>query len=261
MKQDDKTHINHKVDFGFTQIDADDKPKKVREVFSSVASNYDLMNDIMSLGLHHLWKKRLLEKLQPNRHLLDIAGGTADIALGYIKKGGAHATLCDLTHEMLAYGQARILNQHPSQMKKLSFINGDAENLPFKPQKFDYITIAFGLRNMTFKDKALKAAFNCLKPGGQLLILEFTPVDDAGIKEIYDWWSFQILPKLGKTIANDADSYQYLAESIRQFPKAEQLQEMMHIAGFRQCRWQKLNLGIVAIHSGFRVSIDEPKTC
>ncbi len=253
--------IKDEVDFGFTQISADEKPQKVREVFESVAQNYDVMNDLMSLGLHRLWKKRLIEELQTKRNLLDIAGGTADIARAYLQKGGKHVTLCDLTHGMLQQGQARIINQNPRMMQNLSFINGDAENLPFRAQQFDYVTIAFGLRNMTFKQQALNEAHRVLKLGGRLLILEFTPVDDDGIKQFYDWWSFNILPKLGGLIAKDSDSYKYLAQSIRQFPKADEVAKMMQASGFAQCKWQKLNLGIVAIHSGYRVSLNHSDSC
>ena len=253
MKKD-AYHKTVQVDFGYQRIDPADKPEKVQAIFDSVAHNYDRMNDLMSLGLHHLWKKRLVEELQPHRHLLDIAGGTGDIALAYLNKNGKHATLCDLTHAMLAQGQKRILNDASHLRHQLSFINGDAENLPFAPKTFDYVTIAFGLRNMTFKQQALQSAWQVLKPGGKIFILEFSPVNDATLAKFYDWWSFSILPTLGKWIANDADSYQYLAESIREFPPAEQLQQMLMDAGFTQCGWQYLNMGIVAIHSGYRTS-------
>ena len=243
-----------KVSFGFETVNAEEKPEKVREVFSSDARKYDIMNDLMSLGVHRLWKKRLLEELKPNRHLLDIAGGTGDIARLYIKKGGAHATLCDLTLEMLQEGQKNILD-HFGHADKFTFIHGDGENLPFADNHFDYITIAFGLRNMTFLDKALRSAYRSLKPGGKIFILEFSPVDAHEFGKIYDWWSFKVLPKLGKIVASDSDSYLYLAESIRRFPKAETLREMMEKAGFEGCSYQHLTMGIVAIHQGWKVNI------
>ncbi len=242
---------NLNVDFGFSRVSPEEKPEKVKAVFRSVAKKYDLMNDLMSLGIHRLWKKRLLEEMQSGRNLLDIAGGTADIALRYIKKGGTHATVCDLTFAMLQQGQNRVFDTY-GDGEKFTFIAGDGENLPFADNIFDYITIAFGLRNMTFLDKALQSAYRCLKPGGKFMILEFSPINHYEMGKIYDWWSFKILPQLGKIIAQDADSYEYLAESIRRFPKAEILCEQMQKAGFTQCRWQYLSAGIVAIHKGWK---------
>jgi ubiquinone/menaquinone biosynthesis methyltransferase len=241
-----------KTHFGFETIDASTKAQRVGEVFSSVARRYDLMNDVMSAGIHHVWKNRMLDILAPTlgHHLLDVAGGTGDITFRYKKKTGGLVTVCDLNQAMLTEGKRRSVDMNMWQ--GIEWVCGNAESLPFPDQSFDYYTIAFGIRNVTHIDKALAEAYRVLKPGGKFVCLEFSKVTNPVLAKVYDLYSFKIIPHLGKLLANDSASYQYLVESIRQFPPQEKFAEMIRKAGFSQVQYENLTGGIVAIHSGWR---------
>ncbi len=248
QQPDETTH------FGYQSVPAGDKADLVREVFDSVASRYDLMNDLMSAGLHRLWKRFTIDQagLKPGDVVLDLAGGTGDLARafsGTVGKDG-HVILADINAAMLRQGRARLIDAGVAG--NFSIAQVDAEHLPFNDQTFDCISIAFGLRNVTDKDAALRSMFRTIKPGGKAMILEFSEPSKA-IKPAYDLYSFKVLPVLGKLIAKDADSYQYLAESIRMHPDQETLKGMMQAAGFERCRYHNLAAGIVALHIGFRV--------
>ena len=240
--------------FGYQTVSADDKAGLVRGVFDSVAGRYDLMNDLMSAGLHRLWKRYTIDQaaLRSGDVVLDLAGGTGDLARAFSRKVGkeGHVILADINAEMLRQGRARLVDAGVAG--NLSIVQVDAENLPFDDRTFDCIGIAFGLRNVTDKDAALRSMHRTLKPGGKAMILEFSAPSKA-IKPAYDLYSFKVLPTLGKLITNDADSYQYLAESIRMHPDQETLKNMMEAAGFERCRYHNLAAGIVALHIGYRV--------
>jgi demethylmenaquinone methyltransferase/2-methoxy-6-polyprenyl-1,4-benzoquinol methylase len=225
----------------------------VRAVFDSVARKYDVMNDLMSLGIHRAWKSILTTRLDPRPHrtLLDLAGGTGDITLRWLEAGGGPAILSDINESMLTVGRDRLLGR--GHAAGLSFLVADAEALPLPDRAVDTVSMAFGLRNCTDKDAVLAEARRVLKPGGRFLCLEFSKVQVAALAPVYDAWSFQVLPRLGQTIAQDAESYQYLAESIRMHPDQETLAAMMRAAGFGQVRVQNLAGGIAAIHSGWRL--------
>jgi demethylmenaquinone methyltransferase/2-methoxy-6-polyprenyl-1,4-benzoquinol methylase len=246
MKDDKTTH------FGYQEVPAQEKAGLVREVFDSVAGNYDLMNDLMSLGVHRIWKRDFAASsgIGPGNRVLDLAGGTGDIATLLSKRVGANGcvVLSDINEAMLSVGRQRLEDQ--GIVGNVSYAIANAENLPFESDEFDAVTIAFGLRNVTDKNAALREMYRVLKPGGRALILEFSSVKPEPLKAIYDAWSFGALPILGKLIADDEDSYRYLAESIRQHPPQEELAEMMENAGFSQVRYRNLTGGIVAIHSG-----------
>lgn len=248
QQPDDTTH------FGFQSVSSDEKAGLVRDVFDSVASRYDLMNDVMSGGLHRLWKRFTINQaaLKPGDVALDLAGGTGDLAREFSRRVGkdGHVILADINAAMLRQGRARLIDAGVAG--NLTIAQVDAENLPFADRSFDCISIAFGLRNVTDKDTALRSMYRTLKPGGKLLILEFSEPSKA-IKPAYDLYSFKVLPMLGKLIANDADSYQYLAESIRMHPDQETLKSMMEAAGFERCRYHNLAAGIVALHIGYRI--------
>lgn len=243
-----------KTDFGFTEVPLAEKARKVRAVFDSVADKYDIMNDLMSGGAHRLWKRFTLSQtgLRPGQHALDVAGGTGDLTIGMAKQVGANGLVIhtDINAAMLSNGRDRLLDKGLVGNVRWSLAN--AECLPFADNSFDCVTIAFGLRNVTDKAKALHSMYRVLKPGGQLLILEFSHPTAPGLKPVYDWYSFNVLPKLGKAVANDADSYQYLAESIRKFPDQETLLGMMREAGFEQTSYHNLSGGIVALHRGYK---------
>ena len=243
-----------KTDFGFTEVPMAEKAKKVREVFDSVASKYDIMNDLMSGGAHRLWKRFTLSQtgLRPGQCALDVAGGTGDLSIGMAKQVGATGLVIhtDINEAMLSTGRDRLLDKGMASNVRWSLAN--AECLPFADNSFHCITIAFGLRNVTDKAKALRSMYRVLKPGGQLLILEFSQPTAPGLKPVYDWYSFNVLPKLGKMVANDEASYRYLAESIRKFPNQETLLGMMREAGFDQCSYHNLSGGIVALHRGYK---------
>lgn len=247
------THSNNTVSFGYQNIPTNQKQAKVENLFSNVAHKYDLMNDIMSFGQHRLWKIFFINKLnpRPNKLYLDVAGGTGDIALGIADKikSGSQIKIIDLTYNMLIKGMARP-DKYNTQIERIC---GDAQNLPFPDCIFDYYTISYGIRNVTDINQALAEAYRVLKPGGRFMCLEFSRVSSVMLKKIYDAYSFQILPKMGKIFADDAISYQYLAESIRRFPKQEEFLYMIKNTGFKHTNYYNLSGGITAIHSGFKV--------
>ena len=242
--------------FGFKDVAAKDKQKLVGEVFSSVAGNYDLMNDLMSLGIHRVWKRYFVGTAQVKRgdRVLDLAGGTGDIAALLKDRVGdeGEIVLGDINAGMLSVGRDRMTNR--GLVNGLDYVQCNAEALPFPDNSFDLVTIAFGLRNVTDKEAALREMYRVLKVGGQARVLEFSEVTVDWFKPIYDFHSFKVLPKLGKLFARgDADSYQYLAESIRKHPPQEELKAMMSEAGFGRCHYKNLSAGIVSIHSGYKL--------
>ena len=241
------------ADFGFTTVERAKKRELVREVFDSVAGKYDIMNDLMSLGVHRLWKREFIQALdpRPNRTLLDLAGGTGDITFGWLKKGGGPAILSDINAAMLAVGRESAVTN--GLLRDISFLVTDAEAIPLPDSAVDRVSMAFGLRNCTNKDKVIAEARRVLKPGGKFLVLEFSRLQIAGLEKLYDAWSFQALPKIGQIVANDAHSYQYLAESIRMFPDQETLKAMMETAGLERVSYRNLSGGIAAIHQGWRL--------
>jgi demethylmenaquinone methyltransferase/2-methoxy-6-polyprenyl-1,4-benzoquinol methylase len=242
------------VDFGYQEVDAAEKAERVRAVFDSVAGKYDLMNDLMSAGVHRLWKRYALSQtgLRPGQAALDVAGGTGDLAAGMARQVGERGlvVLSDINAAMLEVGRDRLLDR--GLMRNVRFSLANAEVLPFADESFDCVTIGFGLRNVTDKPAALASMRRVLRPGGRLLVLEFSKPVLPGLKPVYDAYSFTVLPWLGRRIAGDADSYQYLAESIRRFPDQETLRDMMLEAGLEDCRYHNLSGGIVALHKGFR---------
>jgi demethylmenaquinone methyltransferase / 2-methoxy-6-polyprenyl-1,4-benzoquinol methylase len=251
-RPDETTH------FGFTDVPLGDKQTLVNDVFRSVARRYDLMNDLMSGGLHRLWKDLMINALNPPRGetpfaLLDVAGGTGDIAFRAAKAAGPcfKATVCDINPDMLAVGRERAVARHLDD--RVSFIEGNAEELAFANNTFDGYTIAFGIRNVPRIDRALAEAFRVLRPGGRFLCLEFSTVDVPGLDRIYDLFSFNVIPPLGRAVTGDADSYRYLVESIRKFPRPGEFAEMIRAAGFSRLSWQSFSGGIVALHSGWRL--------
>ncbi len=242
------------ADFGFEKVAWEEKAKRVRGVFDSVAGKYDLMNDLMSGGMHRLWKQFLftLTGLKPGQHALDVAGGTGDLAIGLARQVGrsGHVVLSDINAAMLGQGRERLIDAGIAG--NVSYAQANAEQLPFAGECFDCVTIGFGLRNVTDKPAALASMRRVLRPGGQLLILEFSHPTAPGLKPLYDAYSFRVLPLLGRLVANDADSYRYLAESIRVHPDQENLLAMLHEAGLEGCRYHNLSGGIVAVHRGYR---------
>jgi len=240
--------------FGFETVAVTDKARRVRGVFDSVAGNYDLMNDLMSGGLHRLWKRFTVEQaaVRPGHYVLDLAGGTGDLAGKFARRVGSdgHVVLADINMSMLREGRRRLTDAGVAG--NLSIAQVDAEKLPFAAHSFDCISIAFGLRNVTDKDAALRSMYSVLRPGGKLLVLEFSE-PAAALKPAYDLYSFKVLPFLGKLVAGDEASYQYLAESIRMHPNQETLLEMMRAAGFERCRYHNLVGGVVALHIGYRI--------
>ncbi|MGE3770085.1 MAG: bifunctional demethylmenaquinone methyltransferase/2-methoxy-6-polyprenyl-1,4-benzoquinol methylase UbiE [Bdellovibrionales bacterium] len=241
--------------FGYAKAaGAGDKTRRVKAVFESVADNYDIMNDLMSLGMHRLWKRTFVRHVAPvdGEKILDVAGGTGDIAFLMKKRAPKAAiTVCDINPEMLRVGKNRAIDK--GFVDAFKWVEGNAESLPFPARQFDVLTIAFGLRNVARIDDALADFARVLKPGGRFLCLEFAPVDKPVLKEAYDAYSFTLLPFLGRVVANDADSYQYLAESIRKFPKPEALAKRIAAAGFVSVTHTGLAGGIVNIHEGIRV--------
>src|ERR1700712_5165054 len=244
--------------FGFRDVPLSDKQALVNDVFNSVAQRYDLMNDLMSAGLHRAWKGAMINALNPPRSerpfaLLDVAGGTGDIAFRAAKAAGPgfQATVCDINADMLAVGRERAIVGHLEH--QVSFVEGNAEALAFPDRSFDAYTIAFGIRNVPRIDLALSQAFRVLKPGSRFLCLEFSVVDMPGLDKLYDLFSFNVIPSLGKAVTGDADSYRYLVESIRKFPKPHAFAEMIGAAGFSRVKHQSLSGGIVALHSGWRL--------
>lgn len=240
--------------FGYQQVPEEAKAGKVREVFDSVSDNYDLMNDLMSLGIHRLWKKFTIDtaRVRAGQQILDIAGGTGDLTAAFAELVGAtgQVVLADINAAMLNVGRNKLIDQ--GLFQNITYAQANAECLPFKDNSFDRITIAFGLRNVTHIDKALKSMLRVLKPGGMCLVLEFSKPVLPGLKPIYDAYSFNLLPKLGEWIANDKASYQYLAESIRMHPDQETLKQKMLQAGFDAVEYFNLSGGIVALHQGYK---------
>ena len=242
------------VDFGYEQVPREDKARRVRAVFDSVAGRYDLMNDLMSGGLHRLWKHFTLSQtgLRPGHRALDVAGGTGDLTAGIAAQVGdtGLVVLSDINAAMLDVGRDRLLDR--GILRNLAVVRADAERLPFRDEIFDCVTIGFGLRNVTDKAAALASMRRVLRPGGRLLVLEFSRPAIPALAPIYDLYSFRVLPWLGRRVANDEASYRYLAESIRRFPDQEALLEMMRDAGLEDCRYHNLAGGIVALHRGQR---------
>jgi len=248
-----KKENNKTTSFGFKTVSKEEKTEKVKEVFDSVATNYDLMNDLMSMGIHRLWKRFMLSQtgLKMGMKALDVAGGTGDIAALLREQVGESGlvVMTDINPSMLKEGRSRLLDR--GKLKNIQVIQCDAEQLPFDEDQFDCVTIAFGLRNVTVKENALKSMFRVLKPGGKLLILEFSKPNEM-LSPVYDIYSFNILPTLGEWVANDRESYQYLAESIRVHPDQEKLEQMILNAGFDRAEYRNLTGGIVALHIGYK---------
>lgn len=240
--------------FGYEQVDPSEKTEKVLGVFKSVADSYDVMNDAMSLGIHRLWKRHFVSRVRarPEEKILDVAGGTGDIAFQmYLKsRRGADVTISDINPEMLRVGRDRAIDR--GLANSFTWVEANAEKLPFEDDSFDAYTISFGLRNVTHIDNALKEAYRVLKPGGRFYCLEFSKVDNPVLSKLYDFYSFKALPKMGEMIAKDRESYQYLAESIRQFPSQTELEERIKNAGFITSGHSNLTGGIAAIHWGYK---------
>ncbi len=243
------------ADFGYEQVPWDEKKARVRGVFDSVASRYDLMNDAMSGGLHRLWKRFAIAKtgLRPGQQALDVAAGSGDLAVGLARRVGSTGcvVVTDINAAMLDEGRTRLLNAGVAG--NVHYVQADAEQLPFAPHSFHCVTIGFGLRNVTDKERALASLYSVLKPGGRLLVLEFSHAQLGPLAPLYELYSFQVLPRLGSWLAGDAASYRYLAESIRRHPDQETLKGMMQRAGFERCEYFNLTAGIVAFHLGFRL--------
>lgn len=241
--------------FGFRDVPAGEKAGLVHGVFSSVASKYDVMNDVMSFRIYRLWKEALIDWMapRPGMKLLDVAGGTGDVSFRVLKrlKGQGEATICDMTAPMLVAGRQRA--DAESLSDALSWVCGDAMKLPFPDRTFDAYTIAFGIRNVTRIGDALKEAYRVLKPGGRFLCLEFSRVDPPLMQQAYDLYSFNVIPRMGQVIAKDRDSYQYLVESIRKFPDQESFAAMIREAGFSRVSWRNQTMGVAAIYSGWRI--------
>ncbi len=242
------------TDFGYREVPRHEKADHVAEVFRSVASKYDLMNDLMSFGLHRLWKRFTLAQssVRPGQVILDIAGGTGDLAKAFAIKVGkqGRVVLADINESMLQQGRERLLDQ--GVVSNVTFVQADAEQLPFPDNHFDCITIAFGLRNVTDKMAALRSMYRVLKPGGKLLVLEFSKPALPGLAALYDAYSFNVIPVLGEWICQDRDSYQYLVESIRMHPGQDELKRMMQACEFDDVTYYNLTGGIVALHKGFK---------
>ena len=255
MTDADQTDADGKTThFGFRTVAEDDKAGLVHGVFTNVASRYDLMNDLMSGGVHRLWKDAMMDWLapRPGQRLLDVAGGTGDIAFRFLGRApGATATVCDMTESMLVEGQKRA--DAASLADRLDWVVGDAMALPFADAQFDVYTISFGIRNVTRIDDALAEAFRVLRPGGRLMVLEFSQIPNSALQWAYDRYSFNVIPALGQAVANDRDSYQYLVESIRRFPDQETFAAMIRRAGFEQVKYRNLTMGVAALHSGWKL--------
>jgi len=241
--------------FGFEEVRREDKASRVAGVFHSVADNYDLMNDVMSMGIHRLWKRFTIEMsgIRPGQRVLDIAGGTGDLAAKFSELVGdnGEVVLADINESMLQVGRERLVDR--GILKNITYVQANAEELPFPDNYFDCITIAFGLRNVTDKDAALRSMYRVLKPGGRVLVLEFSKPVVPGLGPVYDAYSFKLLPLMGKLIAKDDSSYRYLAESIRMHPGQEALLAMMRDAGLERCEYFNLTGGIVALHRGYKI--------
>ena len=247
-QQDNTTH------FGYKTVQADDKASMVAGVFHSVAQQYDVMNDLMSFGIHRLWKRFTIDAsgVRPGNKVLDLAGGTGDLTAKFSQLVGkeGQVVLADINSSMLNVGRDKLRDR--GLVQNIEYVQANAEALPFEENTFDIVTIAFGLRNVTDKDKALRSIFSVLKPGGRLLVLEFSKPEHELLNKAYDFYSFNILPKMGDIVAKDGESYQYLAESIRMHPDQDTLKGMMENAGFEQTSYKNLTGGIVALHKGYK---------
>ncbi len=247
--------VENKTHFGYKTVAEGEKESLVAGVFDSVASKYDIMNDVMSFGVHRIWKKITMQHtgLKPGDRALDVAGGTGDLTMAMSKQVGptGEVIISDINAAMLEEGRRRLLDK--GYAGNIKFVEANAEDLPFEDNSFNCITIAFGLRNVTHKDRALSSMYRVLKPGGRLLVLEFSKPVIPGLNKVYDFYSFKVLPKMGRLIANDEDSYRYLAESIRMHPDQQTLKAMMCDAGFERCSYHNMTGGIVALHKGFKL--------
>ena len=247
---------SNETHFGFQRVKVEEKAGKVAEVFHSVARNYDIMNDLMSAGIHRLWKRYAIEAsaVRTGQRILDIAGGTGDLSLQFSRRVGSagQVVLADINASMLQMGRDRLIDR--GVVGNIVFLQADAQCLPFADDSFDIITIAFGLRNVTDKDRALQSMLRVLKPGGRLLVLEFSKPQSPLFSRLYDTYSFNVLPALGELVAKDGDSYRYLAESIRMHPAQETLKSMMENAGFERCDYTNMTAGVVALHKGFKTA-------
>lgn len=248
------TDQDDQADFGYQRVPVAEKAGKVAEVFHSVASKYDVMNDVMSLGVHRLWKRFTIDMagLRSGQRVLDLASGTGDLAMKFAGQVGAsgEVILSDINDSMLSIARTRLVDA--GVVGNVRFVQADAEQLPFPDNYFDCITMAFGLRNVTRKENALQSMFRVLKPGGKCLVLEFSKPTTDLLSKVYDAYSFSVLPWMGKMVAGDSESYQYLAESIRMHPGQEALKAMMEAAGFEGCDYHNLSGGIVAVHRGYK---------
>ena len=243
-----------KTHFGFSEVPEGEKAGRVQGVFNSVASKYDIMNDVMSVGIHRIWKEAMMDWLAPRagQKLLDVAGGTGDISFKFLKRAGhGHATVLDLTEPMLVEGRKRA--EADQMADSLDWVVGDAMALPFEDNSFDVYTISFGIRNVTRPQEALNEAYRVLKPGGRLMVLEFSQLPNEGMQKLYDLYSFNVIPRMGQMIASDRDSYQYLVESIRKFPDQETFLSMVRAAGFEQAKYRNLTMGVACLHSGWKI--------
>lgn len=240
--------------FGFQTVPEDEKAGMVHGVFTNVASKYDIMNDVMSMGIHRVWKDAMMDWLapRPGQELLDVAGGTGDISFRFLKRApGATSTVLDMTESMLVAGRQRADAEQMAD--SLSWVTGDAMALPFSDNSFDVYTISFGIRNVTRVPDALAEAYRVLRPGGRLMVLEFSQLPNPAMQWAYDRYSFNVIPEMGKLIADDRDSYQYLVESIRKFPDQDTFAQMIKDAGFGQVKYRNLSMGIAALHSGWKL--------
>jgi demethylmenaquinone methyltransferase/2-methoxy-6-polyprenyl-1,4-benzoquinol methylase len=253
------TKAHSETDFGFERVALADKQGLVDDVFHSVARRYDLMNDLMSFGLHRAWKNALVAAVNPPKNapfaLLDLAGGTGDVAFRVLEKGGdaIHATVCDINAAMLDVGRERAAARGEGIGKRMTFVEANAEALPFADKSFDAVTIAFGIRNVPRIDQALAEAYRVLRIGGRFFCLEFSAVDVPGLDRLYDLYSFNVIPALGRMVAGDAESYRYLVQSIRRFPSPQAFAAMLRTAGLARVSFQSMTGGIVALHSGWRL--------
>jgi demethylmenaquinone methyltransferase/2-methoxy-6-polyprenyl-1,4-benzoquinol methylase len=243
------------ANFGFEKVPLSDKARRVSSVFSSVAENYDLMNDLMSFGVHRLWKRFAIDIacVRPGQQVLDLAGGTGDLTRQFVNRVGARGsvTLADINANMLDVGRRRLIDA--GVLKGVAFVQADAESLPFASDRFDLVSMAFGLRNVTLKERALESMLRVLRPGGQAVILEFSALVVPLLDPLYKSYLFNVLPRLGQAVAGDADSYRYLAESIRMHPPQDELLRMMESAGFERCGYHNLSGGIAAVHRGYKL--------
>lgn len=248
------TESQNTTHFGFKTVDEAEKAGMVEGLFSSVASKYDIMNDAMSMGIHRIWKDAMMDWLAPRgaQKLLDVAGGTGDIAFRFLKRAPqAHATVFDMTQGMLDAGRTRA--EAEDMATSLDWVCGDAMALPFEDNTFDVYTISFGIRNVTRPQVALEEAYRVLRPGGRLMVLEFSQIPNPAMQWAYDQYSFNVIPKMGQVIANDADSYRYLVESIRKFPDQDTFLQMIQTAGFENAKYRNMTMGIAALHSGWKI--------